>query len=212
MRGADVPLDAISAMVARDKSSHRGLRERTGLRELCAFSVNQDYLDEIGHLRALEYLEIPKFFTAKDLDPLLNLQNLRILKINSPRNILDFAPISTLPKLERLHITNAWKMGEIDWLRPLKDRLRVFSFDGDMYRNAYLNSLAPLEGFDLVALLLGNTKIGDTSLAPVQSMQNLRFLQASSSIPRSEYESLHRALPQLKCCWFHDEAWERLRA
>ena len=211
MRGADVPLNVASAMVAREKSSHRGVKERTELRELGAYSVNQAFLDEIGHLHALEYLEIPKFFTAKDLSPLLNLQNLRILKFNSPRNILDFTPIVKLQKLERLYITNAWKMRDIEWLRPLKGQLKVFSFDGDMYRNAYIESLCPLEEFELDALLLGNSKLGDKSLADLRSMHSLKFLQASSSIPRLEYEALYKAQPRLECGWFHDEAWEDLK-
>ena len=135
-------------------------------------------------MRQLEYLEIPKFFTAKDLSPLLNLQNLRILKISSPHKVADFTPIVKLKSLERLFIENAKLMKDIEWMRPFKDRLE--------------------------ALFLTSTRLGDKSLAPLKTMPNLKYLSTALNAPRSEFKELEQALPNLHCSWFHDSTWERL--
>ncbi|QKG70070.1 leucine-rich repeat domain-containing protein [Erythrobacter mangrovi] len=208
LRGSEVPKSVSYAYVGRERSSHRGIKNQTQLRELSALSVSQDFLDEIGHLRELEYLEIPKFFTAKDLGPLLNLQKLRILKISSPHRITDLTPILELRSLERLFIENASKMTDLEWLRPLKTQLKVLGVEGSMWTRQEIPSLSPLDGFGLEALFLTSTRLGDKSLAPLRSMHSLRYLGTALNAPRSEFRALQKALPDLECNAFHDSAWE----
>ncbi|WP_435418300.1 hypothetical protein WAB17_01605 [Parerythrobacter aurantius] len=206
-RGDDVPLNVSCARLSREKESHRGIKLRTALHELQAHAVNQDFLEEIGCLNHLEYLELEYPVTASDLSPLAALAELRILKINSPRNIADFTPILALPKLERLFIENAKHLADLDWLRPLAGRLKVLGIEGSMYTAQRIPSLAPLDRFALEALFLTNTKLDDQSLSALRGMNSLRFLGTALNAPRSEFEALHAAQPQVQCDWFRPEMW-----
>ena len=87
---AEIPDEATYAGLARSKTSHRGIREKTKLRELVAGAANQDYLEQIASLEDLEYLELAWPVTASDLAPIASLHNLRTLKIDTPRAIADF--------------------------------------------------------------------------------------------------------------------------
>ena len=210
-RGEDVPLDADCARLSRDKDSHRGISQRTRLRELEAGAVNQDFLEEVGPLTSLEYLALEWPVTAIDLSPLNGLVELRSLSINSPRNISDFTPLLALPKLERLFIENAKHMADLEWLRPLSGRLRVLGIEGSLYTAQRIPSLGPLEGFALEALFLTNTKLGDQSLAPLRTMGSLKFLGTALNAPRVEFEALRNAEPQLQCEWFRPEIWTNFK-
>jgi hypothetical protein len=88
--GEDVPMDSDAARLRRDKASYRGIGKPTALRELAASSVNQDFLDEIGQLTGLEYLELGYPVTATDLKPLTALKSLH-LTLDSPRAIAEGA-------------------------------------------------------------------------------------------------------------------------
>ena len=206
-RAEDVPSDATCARLRREKTSHRGIRDRTTLRELGVHAVNQDFLEEIGELAELEYLELGWPVTATDLAALTRLTELRILKIDSPRNITDFTPLLALPRLERLFIENAKHLADIDWLRPLRGQVKVLGIEGSMYTTQHIASLEPLEGFALEALFLTNTQIRDQDLAPLRSMNSLRFLGTALNAPRTEFDALHAAQPQLECAWFDPKMW-----
>jgi hypothetical protein len=210
-RGEDVPLNADCARLSRDKDSHRGISRCTGLRELEAGAVNQDFLEDVGCLTGLEYLALEWPVTATDLSPLNGLAELRTLAINSPRNITDFTPLLALPKLERLFIENAKHMADLEWLHPLSGRLRVLGIEGSLYTAQRITSLIPLEGFALEALFLTNTKLGDQSLAPLRTMDSLRFLGTALNAPRAEFEALRAAQPQLQCDWFRPEMWANFK-
>lgn len=210
-QGEEVPRDATCARLRREKSSHRGIGERTALRELAATVVNQDFLEEISSLTGLEYLELGWPVTAIDLSPLTRLSHLQILKLDSPRNITDFTPLLKLPKLEHLFIENAKHAMDIEWVRPLKQQLKVFGIEGSMYTTQHIASLKPLEGFRLEALFLTNTQIRDQNLAPLRSMGSLKFLGTALNAPRAEFEALHSAQPQVKCDWFDPLMWVRFK-
>lgn len=204
----DVPVEARVARLQRDKASHRGIARRTGLVELETWAVNQPFLDEIGALTKLEYLELGWPVTATDLSPLRALTRLTTLKIDSPRNIRDFTPILALPALERLIITNAKHMAELDWLAPLKDRLKVLGIEGAMWTTQRIDSLTPLEGFRVEALLLANCRVADGDLAwVVATMPDIAYLSTSRFWPRDEFRALEAAKPDLDCDWFDDDMW-----
>ncbi len=211
VRGEDVPLNVGCARLSREQTSHCGLSRRTELRELEAHAVNQAFLEEIGSLAGLDYLALDYPVTATDLSPLTALAELRILKINSPRNVADFTPLLAMPKLERLFIENAKHMTDLEWLRPLVGQLRVLGVEGSMYTAQRIPTLTPLEGFALEALFLTSTKLGDQSLAPLRTMNSLKFLGAALNAPRVEFEALHAAQPQLECKWFRAEMWVNFR-
>lgn len=206
-RGEDVPMDANAARLGRDQASHRGIGKRTALRELAASSVNQDFLDEIGQLTALEYLELGYPMTAKDLRPLTALRSLRHLTIDSPRAIADFTPILELPVLERLFIENARHLTSLDWLRPLKGQLRSLGIEGSLWTKQRIPTLKPLEGFELEALFLTSTSLDDQDLSPIATMPRIKLLATGINAPRSQFEALKRAKPELQCEWFDPQAW-----
>lgn len=204
-------MDVSCARLSCRRDSHRGLNLRTELRELEANGVNQGVLEEIGSLTHLNYLALEYPVTATVLSPLAALTDLRILKINSPRHISDFTPLLALPKLERLFITNAKHLTDLEWLRPLAGQLRVLGIEGGMYTAQRIPTLAPLNDFALDALFLTNTKLGDQSLAPLRTMDSLKFLGSARIASRNEFELLHAAQPQLDCDWFRPAMWSNVR-
>src|SRR5690606_6423383 len=151
-RAVDIPTDATLASLTREKASHRGISARRSLTTLFASAVDQDYLDEICSLEALEYLWLGWPVTAKDLSGLARLKRLRVLKLDSPRNVTDFAPLAALPAIERLFVENAKHMTSLDWLAPLGERLAVLGIEGSMWTMQKVPSLAPLAGFAFEAL------------------------------------------------------------
>ncbi len=206
--GEEVPMEAAYASLGRDKASHRGIGKRAALRELSAHGVNQAFLDEIAGLAGLEYLDLGWPVTATDLAPLRALTNVRHLVINSPRNIADFTPLLDLPKLERLFIENAKHLANLDWLRPLKERLLALGIEGSMWTTQPIDSLGPLEGFALEALFLTNTRLADQDLSPIATMPNIRFLGTGINAPRARFFALRDAKPGLECAWFDEAPWE----
>lgn len=204
---ADVPIDVQFAHVVRDKTSHRGVGLRSGLRELAAGAPNQDYLEEIGSLENLEYLDLGWPMTATDLAPIGKLTKLRTLRIDSPRAIADFSAIAALPSLERLFISNAKHLRTLDFLRPLKSQLIALGVEGSMYTAQTIATLAPLEGFALEALFLTNTKLEDQDLSPIATMPNIRILGTGINAPRAQFYALRDAKPDLVCQWFDEKAW-----
>lgn len=204
---AEMPMDVQFAHLGRDKASHRGIGLRTGLRELAAGAPNQDYLEEIGSLEKLEYLDLGWPVTATDLAPLGKLTKLRTLRIDSPRAITDFTAITALPRLERLFISNAKHLRTLDFLRPLKDQLIALGVEGSMYSVQTIPSLAPIEGFALEALFLTNTKLEDQDLSPIATMPDIQFLGTGINAPRAQFFALRDAKPDLSCQWFDEKAW-----
>jgi hypothetical protein len=75
-----------------------------------------------------------------------------------------------------------------------------------------LDSLVPLRPLeDLRLLVIGSIDVKDKSLAVLKELKKLELLVCAASCPRSEFESLAAALPNLKCSWFSVPAWELLR-
>ncbi|MCK0129308.1 hypothetical protein [Erythrobacter sp. F6033] len=206
-----VPDGAAAAQLKREKKSHCGIGGKTALKALLAEGTDQAYLDELCELAGLQYLDLDWPTTAKDLSPLKKLRELRFLRIDSPRNIDDFTPLLELPKLEALLIENAKAMTTLDWLKPLAPRLRVFGIEGSRHTDQRIQSLEPLRGFQLEALLLRSTRIEDQDLAPLHSMVSLRLLNTALNAPRSQFKALERALPGLECDWFYDAKWKGFR-
>lgn len=204
---ADVPLDAEKACLRRVKSSHRGIGERTGIRDLIASAVDQAYLDEICTITGIERLELLWPVTARSLDGLAALKRLRHLRIDSPRNITDFSPLLALPSLKTLIIENAKHMTDIEWLSDAH-HLEVIGVEGSMWTYQKIASLAPLAGLqNLRAFFATSTRLGEKNLFPLAECARLEFLSCARFVPRQEFELLQGLKPGLICSWFHADSW-----
>jgi hypothetical protein len=201
-RAADIPPGATFAGLGRDKASHRGVGAHKSLTTLFASAVDQDYLDEIGELEALEYLWLGWPTTAKDLAPLARLERLRFLKLDSPRNVTDFAPLTELPALTHLFVENAKNMPGLEWLAPLKGRLTSLGIEGSIWTMQKVPSLAPLAGFTFEALCMASVRLADKDLTPLATCRNLRHLGCARFAPKARFEELKALRPDIACIWF----------
>ena len=192
----------------REKNSFRGISTRTSLRALVAQAVNQDFLDEICELSALEDLALEWPTTATSLEGLTRLSGLRRLRIDSPRNITDFTPLTRLPNLVFLDIENAKHLYDLRWLMPLKGRLQTLRLDGSINTTQKLASLDPLDGFAFEKLSLVNTTVADKDLSPLITCRQLKDLSCAKSVSTFEgFMALADARPDLRCQWFDPDLW-----
>ena len=112
---ADAPDDAPAINVRRIRRYRGGLSRFTGLRELWAQAVDQDFLDDIANAPTLERVYLSQL-TATDLSPL-----------------------ARLPRMVRLRINGATRMTDLDWAAPLRS-LDVLALE----HLPKVRSLAPL--------------------------------------------------------------------
>jgi hypothetical protein len=198
----EIPGDATFVSLSRDKASHRGIEQRKAIATLFASAVDQDYLDAIGELEALEYLWLGWPVTARDLKPLTRLKHLTYLKLDSPRNVTDFAPLTELPALTHLFVENAKHMATLDWLAPLKGQLGALGIEGSIWTMQKVPSLAPLAGFSFEALFLTSVRLADKDLSPLATCPNLAYLQCARFAPKRRFEELKALRPDIECLWF----------
>lgn len=205
--GDQIPNDAARAWVNRQNLNYRSISDKKALRHLVAASVNQAFLKEIGQLHDLRRLELEWPFLGTDLTPLLALKRLEHLSIDSPRNLSDFSALLELPSLKTLLITNAKKMLNVEWLSGAH-HLEVIGIEGAIDRDHEIESLEPLAGLrSLRAFLAVSTQIADKRLTPLAQCPALEYVSIARCAPRSEFETLHHARPNLVCHWFDAEAW-----
>ncbi len=201
-RAADIPAGATFAGLGREKASHRGIARHTALTTLIASAVDQDFLDEIGELAALEYLSLSWPTTAKDLTPLTRLKRLRFLKLDSPRNVRDFSSLTELPALTHLFVENAKHMTGLEWLAPFKGQLVVLGIEGSMWTMQRVPGLAPLAGFGFEALCMTSVRLTDKDLTPLASCPNLHHLSCARFAPKPRFDELKALRPDIACRWF----------
>lgn len=207
----DIPAGATKAWIGRRKLNYRGLSKRRNLRHLISGNVDQPFLDEIGDLTDLERLELEWPMIAKDFTPLLGLNKLAFVSIDSPRNIIDFRPLLDIPSLRTLIITNPKKMVDLDWLSEAH-HLEVIGIEGGTWSPYTIPTLKPLSELRSLKAFLGvSTKLADQNLAPLASCPSLEFLGIANVAPRDEFERLKAARPNLVCDWFRPEMWSALR-
>ncbi|MDR7102598.1 hypothetical protein [Croceicoccus sp. BE223] len=190
------------------KNSHAGIARRVHLRTLSCSAVNQPFFDEIVQLADLEDLHLGWPITAHDISAIGNLKKLRKLKLDSPRNVPDFSVLTRLPALTQLEIENAKHLYELDWLRPLKDRLDMLGIDGSINTSQKVASLEPLDGFAFRKLTLTNVTLRDKDLGPLITCRNLTELVCARTIaPFAEFMRLADARPDMACTWFDPDTW-----
>lgn len=180
------------------------------MRHLIAGKVDQLFLEEIAKLSGLERLELEGPVTAKDLAPLLQLQNLSFISIEDPRHLADFSALLKLPALRTLLLTNAKLMPDIAWLSEAHG-LEVIGIEGGTWSDCVIPTLRPLAGLRSLRAFLGvSTRIEDKSLAPLANCPNLEFLGIARVAPKSEFEKLEKAKPEMTSAWFKPEMWATL--
>ena len=165
------------------------------------------FLEEVGKVSGLRRLELEWPFLGADLTPLLALKRLEHLSINSPRNLADLSALLQLPALRKLMITNARNMPDIEWLRGAH-HLEVIGIEGAIDSPCKIDSLAPLAGLASLRAFLGvSSKLTDKRLMPLAECPKLEYLSIARCAPRSEFELLHEARPDIVCNWFDPKAW-----
>ena len=202
-----IPDDATRAWISRQKLNYRTIASKKALKHLIAANVDSTFLEEIGELHGLRRLELEWPFLGTDLTPLLSLEQLEHLSIDSPRKLSDFSALLELPSLRTLIITNAKKMPSIEWLAEAH-HLQVIGIEGAIDSPYRIESLAPLAGLrSLRALLCVSTRIADQCLSALAHCPELEYLEIARCVPRSDFELLKQAKPDLVCRWFDPEAW-----
>jgi hypothetical protein len=205
-----IPDTAERVWLERQKLNYRGIHERRSVRHLVASKVDQPFLEEIGSLGGLERLELEWPMVARSLSPILQLENLRFLSIDSPRHIDDFSPLLELPCLRTFILTNAKKMPDLQWLSDAH-HLEVIGIEGGMWSPYRIPSLMPLAGLRQLQAFLGtSTKLADKQLLPLADCDRLQYLGIACVAPREEFERLQRARPDLVCSWFRAETWNAI--
>jgi hypothetical protein len=199
---ADIPKSATFIGLDREKTSHRGIGRHKTIKTLFASAVDQDYLDEIGTLKALDYLWLGYPVTAHDLSPLQELKNLTFLKLDSPRNVTDYAPLTRAPALTHLFIENAKQLGGLEWLAPLKQRLTALGIEGSITAQQKVDSLAPLSGFHFKSLFMTSVRLIDKDLTYLAACPNLTYLQIARCAPKKRFEELKAMRSDIECLWF----------
>ncbi|WP_301749823.1 hypothetical protein [uncultured Erythrobacter sp.] len=202
--------DAARAWVNRQKLNYRSISDKKALRHLISANVNQAFLEEIGKLCNLRRLELEWPFLGTDLTPLLALRRLEHLSIDSPRNLSDFSPLLALPSLRTLLITNAKRMTNVEWLSGAH-HLEVIGIEGAIDSEPEIESLEPLAGLRSLRAFFGvSTRLADKRLTPLAQCPALEYVSIARCAPRSEFDMLHHAQPNLVCHWFDAEAWGTL--
>ena len=196
-----LPEDAEELRFRRERKSHRGIRRFRSLRRLWLHSVNQEFLEEVSELPAVEMLLIDRL-TATDLRPLRSLRRLRRLIIEGGTKINDLDWVAELPPVEALAIENFKRVSELEPLASLTG-LSALGVEGSTWTMMRVASLAPLARLKrLRRLFLTSLRVTDRSLQPLYALTDLEVLQCAAAFSDDEFIRLRRALPRLRCDWF----------
>lgn len=207
---SDIPEGATIAWIGRQKLNYRGIGNLQALQHLVCGNVDQPFLEEIGQVENLNRLELEWPMVAKDLTPILALNQLDFLTIDSPRHIADFRPLLTLPRLRTLIITNPKKMVDLTWLSDAH-HLEAIGIEGGMWSPYKISSLQPLAGLRSLRAFLGvSTKLADKHLGALAECPKLEFLKIAQVAPQEEFLRLAALKPHLICDWFRPEMWRAL--
>jgi Leucine-rich repeat (LRR) protein len=200
---ASVNSDASTISFRRVKKSHTGLKEFNNVRRLFAYNVDDSFLEEISCLPNLTFLWA-ETITAEDLSPLARLASLEYLILRSVRNAQKFTFPASMPGLQHLCLEWVKHLHNLSDLTS-KDNLLSFGIEGstELSQRQKIESLLPiLDWTELHSLYLGNTKIQDGNLRCLAKIPSLRYLETARFYPKSEFQALKAAHPQLKCQWF----------
>jgi len=195
-----LPPNSERAIFYRERKSHVGISAFSKLKALKALQVNQGFLEEIGELKSLEYLEL-HMVTAEDLSPIAQLNNLRTIKASGLRKAKRFEPLLSSPLLRRLFIEDIKHLSSLEFLATAEDLVAI-GIEGSLWKTQRLQSLKPLAALpNLECLFLTSTALEDKDLSYLSRCPKLRILECSRFASRSEFMRLRRLMPNLQCTW-----------
>jgi hypothetical protein len=198
---ARVPLAVRKLKLIRKGESHRGIGDRIYIKELWAYAVNQDFLDEICRLTALEYLYLGTV-SATDLSGLAKLRGLRVLDIEGATKVPNLEWARRLTRVRSLGLENLKRVRSLKPLASLT-QLTALRIEGSMWTAMRVKSLAPLANLRrLEYLFMTNTRVQDGQLTPLHRLPRLNALQCANFFKREQFHNLAMALPNLRCSWF----------
>jgi hypothetical protein len=197
----DAPDDAAAINFRRIRRYRGGLSRFTGLRELWAQAVDQDFLDDIARAPSLERVYVSQL-TATDLSPLARLPRMTRLRINGATRMSDLEWAAPLRGLDVLALEHLPKVRSLEPLAALT-QLRSLGVEGAMDSTVRVASLAPLSALTrLEYLFLTALRSDDRSLRPLHALRALKGLECARHFPDAEFVALRSALPELQCRWF----------
>ena len=198
---AQVPAGARELRFRREGRSHRGLRDYAGLRQLWAYNVDQDFLEEIAALPSLEMLHLDHV-TASDLSPLSALGSLSRLTLVGATKVPDLAWLAGLGGLRVLGLEHIPKVHDLAPLTHVPG-LTALAVEGSLWKAMRVDTLGPVATLaQLQALFLTNLRVADGSLRPLHGLACLRTLLCARFFPPAEFSALAAARPDLHCDGF----------
>lgn len=163
------------------------LSNLTQLRTVTVFSNDIVDLSPLSGVAALEYLYL-SLTRITDLTPLKELEHLQVLSLHRNVALVDISPVSKLPRLRSLNLTESWNVDFSD--------LAEFNTLSTLHlANVRLSDLSPLRNLSrLERLVLTNNNI--SHLTSLDGMTGLRELVLDQN-PLSDLSPL-AALPELR--------------
>ena len=201
-----IPALATQAQLRRVGKSHRGISELVHVRQLWAYAVDQNFLDEICQMEQLELLHLDKV-TATDLSSLRKLSKLTSLTVINASKVQDLAWVPQHAGLQAIAIGELKAIHDLTPLSTLT-HLRALGVEGGVWTPMQVATLAPLAALsNLESLFITNLQVTDKSLQPLHALANLRVLQCAKFFARDAFVSLAAARPGLSCDWFDEASW-----
>ena len=137
-----------------------------------------------------------------DLEPLLQLPDLRELKIEWNTKVTDIAPLAELRGLRVLELMDVPKVRDLSPVSELRD-LVAFSFAGGIWNKNRAATLEPLAALPrLEELVLNSLKVESDGLRPLARCRALKRLELSNQFETADYAYLSVHLPDTECTMF----------
>jgi hypothetical protein len=205
-RPDEVEPGATDVRLRRTRSSHRGISKLTNVSRLWAYGVDQDFLDEICAMQALDSLYLERV-TANDLSGMSKLVRLNHLSVIDATKVESLEWIPVHDGLESLALENLPRVRELEPLARLPAP-RSLAVEGSMWTPMRVSTLQPLSLLtSLEALFLTNLRVADGSLEPLHALPRLQVLQCARFFAREEFRRLEQSRPGLRCQWFDGQWW-----
>jgi hypothetical protein len=175
--------------------------------------TTQQLFDSVCKLENLIGLNI-KWSNIKALENIVNLKNLKYLRIGSSSQIESIAPLNILTNLEALVIENFKKITDFSSLSALTN-LKFLSIEGGMYTKQKVDTFEPIS--KLTSLIYFSTAMiscVDKRIDPILKLKNLITLNWAFDINKKDMERIKSELPNLKYLprRYHEENMKKINS
>lgn len=159
--------------------------------------LSQPLFESACKLTSLTGLNI-KWSSITSLDQIVNLCQLKFLRIGSSAKLKSISALAKLANLEVLSMENLSKITDFSLLSALIN-LRFLSIEGGMYTTQKVDSFEPFSKLtNLVYFSSAMVRCADKRIDPLLQLKNLVTLNWSFEISAKDMERLQKALPNLK--------------